>query len=514
MGATTTLERLVQGALDVYAHPDRIPPAVRTRAAIQHASAAGVVRSVLASHPDADIDLPEGPVPRAGAGGPTEAADAVAFHAGLASWLELDDHLLRGRSCAATAAAVWAATRSDQTVDQALAATVAGNELAGRLGLATAFGAPEWGCPPATAAATALVTGLLQGQDLPALVGGVAAALGGPVQAISDRPTSHPFASPDAKAARRGVDSVGQRGDAGILDGENSLLNEWSWRPVPAALEGFGSVWLTDTLTTRSRAVAPAGQTAVEAVAEILARHVKAADKRLRVDQVERIVIRVPAAAAGLGIRGALEPASVPWSVPNLLGVLVARHSLVAADLAPAVLDKHRDAIAHVADRVEWVVDRGMSARALAAQARVLGPLAGDFRWQDARKVLMRALAGERRSGRPSRTQLEVWVDLARTLWRQRGNTSGLAAVQVDGWQLQLPVEVELYTTRGGRWPERRTLPEGGAGSDHSKLVASVVGRFSDLPGGEADVSSWLQASGDADAAGWMARLMGVAAAS
>lgn len=511
MGSTTSLGQLVRAAADIYAHPERVPPATRSKAALQHLSAAGVVRSVLAAHADVVPDLPAGPVQTA-AGVQTRAEDAVALHAGLAGWLELDDHLLRGRSCAATAAAAWAGATADHTWDQVLAATVAGNELSGRLGLATLLGGSEWGHPPGTAAATALVTGLLAGRDVDALTRSVAHAMSGPVQAVSDRPTTRPLESSDARSARRGVASLDADGDVGLLAGDQSLLHQWSWRPLPGALAGMGQVWLTDTLTVRTRAMAPAGQTAVEAVAEILARHVKAADKRLRVDQVERIVVRVPAAAAGLGVPGALEPASVPWSVPNLLGVLVARHALGAADLAPEVLAARAADITHVAERVEWVVDRRLSAQAVVAQLRVLGPLMGDVGWKDARTVLLRLLAGRRRGGPPSREQLAVWSELVRSLWAHRGHSTDLSGISVDGWQLHLPVQVELYTTRGGRWPERRSLPEGAPGADWAATVDGVLARFDAAAGATAAGAGralW-EADGSVPALPQVSALMGV----
>lgn len=482
MDPSPTLLRLVRAAVNIYARPDRLPGAVRDRAVVQHLSAAGLVRSVAAHHDVRPATSSDGTVVRIGAEA-ASAADAVAWHAGLAGWLELDDHLLRGRSCAATAAAAWAGTTRDHTWDQVLAATVAGNELAGRLGLATLLGAPEWGCAPATAAATALVTGLLAGRTADEIAGSVAWALSDDVQAVSDRPARDPSTSADASAARRGVRSLDQRGDLRILDGTDSILARWSWRPLPGALAGMGTVWLTDTITHRSLACAPAGQTAVEAVAEILARHVKAADKRLRVDQVERIELRVPAAAAGLGVEGALEPASVPWSMPNLLGVLVAQHSLGPADLTPEVLQRRQAEVAAVASKVDVVVDRGLGARALHAQLEVLGPLFGGLGWKDARTVLQRTLAGERKAGRPSRDRLQIWARLVRSLWQQRGVVADLTGVAIDGWQLHLPVEVNLYTTRGGRWPERRSLPTGGPGAPWQPTVDTVVRRFTEVSG-------------------------------
>lgn len=506
LGSPNTLERLVQAAVDLYQRPGDIPPAVMERAAVQHLSAAGVVRSVVRAHA---LDVPAsdaGQTSRVG-GESSDPASAVAWHTGVAGWLELDDHLLRGRSCAATAAAAWAAASPDHNRAQILAATVVGNELSGRIGLATLLGAPEWGCAPGTAASVALVTGLLRGQDAPTLARSVAAALGDTGQPVSDRPSLQPLDGPDARAARRGVEAVGAAGDPARFDAQ---LEQWSWRPLRGALEGMGTTWLTDTITTRIHASAPSGQTAVEAVHEILKRHVKAADKRLRVDQVERIVIRVPAAAAGLGVRGALEPASVPWSVPNLLGVLVAQHALGAADLAPDVLARRSEAIAHVADRVEWVVDRGLSARSLSSQLAVLGPLAGDFDWKDARKVLSRTLAGKRKAGRPDRKRLKVWAELVQRMWAQRGRSGDLAAIDMSSWQLHIPVEVELYTTRGGRWPERRSLPEGGPGASWDGQLAAVVERFDTAAGEGTTGREWLQGALDQPAVSAVQELLGI----
>jgi hypothetical protein len=245
-------------------------------------------------------------------------------------------------------------------------------------------------------------------------------------------------------------------------------------------------------------------------VAEILKRHVKAAEKRLRFDQVERIVIRVPTAAAGLGVRGALEPASIPWSLPNLIGVLVVQHSLGAADLTPDVLARRTEAITHVADRVEWVVDRALSARALDAQLAVLGPLVGDVGWRDARTVLSRTLTGERKPGRPDRRRLKTWAGLVQRLWSQRGRVGDLTSVDIASWQLHIPVEVEVYTTRGGRWPERRVLPEGGPGASWAAQVQAIVERFDAADRTDADGRAWLDRGHDDGATEGLAALLGV----
>ena len=74
-----------------------------------------------------------------------------------------------------------------------------------------------------------------------------------------------------------------------------------------------------------------------------------------------------------------------------------------------------------------------------------------------------------------------------------------LTQVDVASWQLHLPVEIQLYTTRGGRWPERRSLPEGSPGSDWSHTRAFVLRRFDGTP--RQDAATALSEADDSAAA-------------
>lgn len=438
-----------------------------------------------------------------------DAAGAVAFHTGAAAWLALDDHMLRGRPVAAAVAATWASSPPDTSVGRVLRSTVAALEVAGRLGLATLVGARSWTCLPATAAAAAVASALSQGLDEAQVAHALALALArAPVEAPWGGSQDAPMA--DATAARIGVESAaaaaaGRVGELDVLD-RDDLLGALCARPLRGAFGGVGSRWLTHTLTHRRFACAPAAQPAVESVAEILARHVKAADKRLRPDQVERVVVRGGAWLRGLVQHGqsGRGPVAVPWSLEQALGVLVVRHGLGADDLTEAVLAKEAARIAAVASTVDVEIEVARTLSAFDHQARVLGPVLAELGWRDARRLTTDARPGEalRGLGLPA---LRALVRGARLLGRPGQD---LGAVDTAEWQLRLPTEVMVYTTRGGRWPERRVLPEGSPGWSWDRTVEAVTARYArDDDAARQQALAWLAAPVDDAAQGALAWL-------
>ncbi len=203
---------------------------------------------------------------------------------------------------------------------------------------------------------------------------------------------------------------------------------------------------------------------AIEAVNVILARHMKAAEKRLRTDQVDRIEIRTAfappateAAASGLEL-----PAAAAWSVVTAVGLLVAHHELHPGLMEPgAAGDKEADMVAMLT-RVSVLHDWRLSVREARATATGLGPVLGE--------AGVRAVLGAAQKlviGRPAAA--EVLPILRERPWEVPAalrRNGGLASVDVDAYAHHFPVEAKLYTTRGGWWPERRAKPVGqGAGA-------------------------------------------------
>ncbi len=516
MAAPSTLSGLVRSALALVAQVEQIPPLVLERARLQHMSAATAIVGASACVRDVDIGLDSsaGTVPRYSRN-PSDAASAVGLHAAFAGWLQQDDLSLRGRSAAAIAAAAWAAARPHHSFGTVLAATIAGNELAGRLGLVTALGAPSWECPVATAAGTAMTTGLLAGLTEHDLARAIALALADMPVPRAALGSAQERARADADACRRGVGAVlrvaagaPDSGPLDVFDVGSPLLAAMSWHPLHGAWDGVGTVWLTETLSFRAHCCAPAIQTAVQSVAEVLRRHLKAADKRLRVDQVERIELVGPAALAPFVARGTGMADSVTASIPDALGVLVARHALGADDLQASVLEAERERVAAIADRVTVRTDPSLSLRTWVAQLQVLRPLLG----RPPRALWQRVLRGQMGPGfprlsLPRRASLAPAWEALRAL-RAESTSGSLVDVDVSAWRMRIPVEAYVFTTRGGRWPERRDLPDGSPGAAWETTVAAVSARLPpDHPKSSAIAqfrSAPLSAPADGVVNGWL----------
>lgn len=175
---------------------------------------------------------------------------------------------------------------------------------------------------------------------------------------LDARGVSHdPVASEAARqaAARRLGDT------APILAGADVAV------PLPGALGGLGSVWLTHTLVVPRFVAPPWCTVALEGLDEILQRHVKAADKRLRADQVERIEVKLPWPHWGH------EQAAGADTLAHLMGILLSFHGLGPEELAdPAV---RAEEVAWVAGTVTLTHDWAASLRMVEATARGLRPL-------------------------------------------------------------------------------------------------------------------------------------------
>lgn len=357
--------------------PAELPPDVIRRAALHHLSAAAAAR------------VGAGPDPLARATG----------HA-------YDDFGPWGRATGAVVGA-WSAAHGHR-IDELLAATATGMEVAARIGTASLL--RDVGRTEAVGRAIAVAR----------------------LQELSEDET---------------VDALAEAlGDAPIDEG---------WR-LDRALVGLGTGWRMRWTTFRLQPVAPALLTAVEGVAEILRRHVKAADKRLRVDQVERIEVRLDALAArriaalaGRGIaEHPLDAATRPYALASVLGLLIATHEEGPGLLRLAAFRDHAEAVAAVAERVEVVVDPRLTVRRLRGTARALWPL----------------LAG---------------------------------AAGPDAPHLPCPVSLRVFTTRGGVWPERREVIEGSPAYDLDTIERFVIEKHERCGGHMVIAREFLAAAAD-----------------
>lgn len=366
-----------------------------------------------------------------------------------------DAHVL-GARVGVGIAALRSLDAASLRVEQVLLATVIGVEIGGRIGLATLLSdrATQSSALPGAAAGAAAMA-WLGGSDGDAIghAVGNAIALGSSGAATAPRASGGAAAGLRASSGAAFGSAVAEAAIGGI--GGSYDLAEALWRgvavPLPEALVPGGR-WLSRAMVLPELCVPAPLATAVEGLNEILKRHLKAAEKRLRPEQVERIEIRVP---------------FVTWAaehhearIPELVGRLVAFHALGPAECAGTTMategagaDRAAE-IAAVAQRVDVVHDWALSVGLVRSALPHTGPLTWS-RYRSLRATL------KPHGAWPGWKLPELWpLVLSRPDHLLRASDESREA------PLEWPVLVKLYTTRGGWWPERRSLADGAVSSE------------------------------------------------
>jgi 2-methylcitrate dehydratase PrpD len=468
--------------------PKDVPVDVLRLARVQNLAFAGSSRAAAATPAGAAV------------GGPL-----AERHAGLAALYGYDDYLLAGRTSLGAVPAGWAGA-DGHTVDELALATVIGNEIGGRIGLALLLGARhtriDTFVPAAAAAATAA---WLADRDDEGIARAISVALEHGERLTPEQAAAAP-ADVGIKPVRAATQAVAQgaAGRTDLLDEGSSFYTELCLEPLLGAYAGLGSVWLTRTLVVKPYAVSPWGGVAVEGVSEILRRHIKAADKRLRAEQVEKIEVRTSLFPWGMdqaaGSVDERSPIAVATSIKRAIGVLVARHDLRPADLTTDAIHEKSTEIQHVAERVEIVHDWALSVNSVESLTRSLGPILAGLSPIQLRQVRTKL---KDTGGWPRWHRQDLWPIVRsrpdRVLRNLQGERGDLGGVDIDTFRWSLPVEVKLYTTRGGWWPERRSLPQGTvAGGDIEAVALSKHGGSPAL----------LDVDGASSAAAWVKELL------
>ncbi len=438
------------------------------------------------------------------------------LHLGLAGGMGWTDSLLFGQPASAGAMATWGSAKG-HSVGDLLRATVAANEVGGRVGASLLLG-PGLGLDgaPAVAASVATALGLLEGLDADTLAHAIGLALcastpsprGVVLGGAGGRALA---AAAPGLAAMDAVDlaRAGMTAPLNLLDDPTGPLSAWSYLPLRHAFTGLGSAWLTDTLAFRLDPLHPYAQVPVQATMEVLRRHVRAADKRLRADQVDCIVVTTGAPGwmleQQMEARPGLGTTQANSSIRRAIGLAVATHDLGPASFFPACLDAVSDRVAHVAHRVEVQHDWSRSAALLEHAVDVWGPLLSGLSASELRRAAQAAAQDlGHRLPTPGAADLVALLKLrpAHLLERLRYAPHDLGAARLDQWQERLDTEVVVMTTRGGSWPERRALPEGSPGWPWADTQRRVLERFGD--GAEAV----KQAAIGEGAEGWVEALL------
>ncbi|RME25504.1 MAG: hypothetical protein D6798_08785, partial [Deltaproteobacteria bacterium] len=416
----------------------------------------------------------------------------------------------------------WAWARG-RRVEELLVAVAAGQEIAARLGAALALGPDqELARPLVSAVGAAVVAGLLAGLDDDELAHAIALAAVAPARATVADLKAGLGGIATARGAVAGLAAVeeaaaGVRGSLDAFDAHGGVVDALTPVPLRAAFTGLGRAWLVHGLSVRLHPGARHVQAPVQAVREILRRHVKAADKRLRPDQVERIEVEVSAPAwwevhrLAASCRSA--PAGMVHDLRAMIGLLVVEHDLSPGRFTREALARHRDAREAVAARVEVRHSWSRTLDLASHLVDVLGPLFAGVDAASLRRAerIIRSHArsgplGLPRGGGPLWRAISARPD--RLLAALRYQSGDLADARLDAFQLRLGADVRVHTTRGGTWPEHRDLVEGSPGWPWRDTVEATHAKWRGRDhAAEARSVAAVEPTADADA--WVATLIG-----
>ena len=517
----TIVERLADFAVGL--EDNDIPTTVRERVRLQLVHIAGLIDEASEDGPWVGMKklAPKRGTAQLKGGGTTSAAAAAGIHAAMAASTDRLDHLLGG-SPGVGAVCAGLATTKGRSLGALLSAIAVGNEVGGRVGAALLFGSSHGGCAgwvPRVAAATTAgrLLGLSAQQMAHALSMAIVSAGPIPRAVLAGQGRAHAFGAAttggvsDARLAASGV-----TGQLDVLEAAGGLLEAASWIPLPHAFSGLGSAWLTHTLSYPKWPGPPAFHAALDAVREILDRHVKAADKRLRADQVAGIKVGLSAPAVALdrwmcrrGMRG---PEGLGHSLRHTIGALVVDHELNSETLSPEGWSARRDRYGEIARLVEVEHDLELSLDLAGSTISTISPLFGGITEGEIRETLGRLSAPE--IGWPSigLSDVRALITHRPDKWMRmiRYASHDLKDAQLEDWQLRLGASVAISTTRGGNWPDRRATADGGPSSSFSALTARVIGDFAgDDAARRAHVRMLWESAGEQDAVPHIGRLLG-----
>ena len=286
-----------------------------------------------------------------------------------------------------------------------------------------------------------------------------------------------------AQAGVAGVDAVELAKGACRAPPTSSMIrpapSRPRWLPSRHAFTGLGEAWLTDTLAFRLDPVHPFAQTPVQAVQEILRRHVKAADKRLRADQVQ--AVEVHTGAPGWFLEQHMDalpgrrPEQILGSIRRSIGLAVAAHDLSPAALTGEALARWDERIAEVAGRVEVRFDVGRSLELAEHAVQTAAPLLSGLTLGELREVGRKARPAWLRAAPPRAARLLALRGRPDALLERLAYAPhDLAAARLDEWQERMDVESDSTPPAAGR-AERRDLrgPPGALGADEPWWPAS-----------------------------------------
>jgi 2-methylcitrate dehydratase PrpD len=327
----------------------------------------------------------------AGGQGMTRAARAAACvaNAAVSCTFDFDEILLLGHPghSTVTVPLTLGETRG-ATWGDAVAAQVAANEVAGRLGLATFLG-PQNGqmLPYLHCAGAAIAAGKLLGLDGPRLSHALAVALAQPPAALwpSFLGSFDVKVLVAAHATAMGVWAAelaagGFRGALDLLDHPRGFFHRFTFAPIRRALGGLGRAWLTDTLQVKPHAACWYYQALLDGILDAIGGPLPAGEVRAVRCRVTLLAEAVDASERARP-RGPLTANEVNFAIPTAVASAILVGRLHPDDLTAQKLAAREPEVRALASRITVEHDWALSGRLLGAldAAIDLGGLVGDL---------------------------------------------------------------------------------------------------------------------------------------
>ncbi len=374
---TTTLERFARWAAGVGLAD--VPGRVVEKARAQQASVLGATLAGL--HDPAARKVIAAAVRHGGQGASrllatgarTSRPAAVRANASASCTFDYDEILLLGHPGHSTVTVpLVLGEELGRTFGDAVVAQVAGNEIAGRLGLATFLG-PQNGqmIPHLHCAGAAVAAGRLLGLDGRALAHALAIALAQPPSALwpsflGDLEAKVLVA---AHGTAMGVMAAelaaeGFTGALDLLDHPHGFFRRFAFAPLPRALGGLGRAWLSDTLQVKEHAACWYYQALLDAAASL---------PRLRAADVSRVRCAVTFLADAvdsterLRPRGPLSANEVNFSIAASVALVLLRGRLRPDDLTTADLAANEAEVRALAAKIEVAHDPALDRKLFVA---------------------------------------------------------------------------------------------------------------------------------------------------
>ena len=425
---------------------------------------------------------------------------ALLQNCSLSMALDYDDYLFlghTGHSAVLVALAVGELVGADtRTV---LAAQVAANEVAGRLGGSVVLGPHNgqmWAHIHLLGAAAA--ASRLLGLDAGGTADAMGIAFSEPVYALFPG-----FMGPQSKLLTAAVPAVtgttaaflaegGMTGSRVILEDEEGFWSNFSFVPLPFMLTGLGRSWVTDTIAFKPYPGCAYVDTAVDALLEILA-----AFKRERGRDLEAVEVRsidVDASLLTVAMdrmsqkyldRSKLSPTNINFSLSISLAIAVLAGRLSGAELRDGYLEENREAILAVASRVALRHDAAMTVGFMRSLDETVD-LGAMLRAVDKRRVLRArhrlrehlSRVGTLSAGESVRAARELGRDDREYLRRLflGGLGSGaydLGSAPLEELEMPFGARVRLRLEDGTTLEAERRIPRGGPG-DPNRLEVPV----------------------------------------